>query len=371
MNRPSLRALWGLCAGLAVLLLLSLLRLAPSWADALFASGALSALGFALAWAAWPLPVSGADLLLALAVLWLLFRLARTLWRLRRRRGERRSLLGREALHLLNATGLLFALFGLAFGGLYTRTPIESRWQLPEEGTALADLCRWLVDATNAAYVELHGAPDLGHPTPAPAAVQFEPQLGRSLDSLLAGEGEPAPALWPRPRARWPLVSPLMDRLGLSGFYFPWSGEANVNRGMPAIALAHALAHEKAHQRGFAAEDEANFVAILAGLRSEAKISRYASLLFAQRQALRALLLEDPPLGENLLALRHPGVQRDVDALRAYWARFAGPAQEWAHRTNDLYLRAQRVEGGAASYGGSLALLLRYASAGEIPRGGG
>ena len=361
MSRPRLRSVWGLCFGLLVLLGLWLLQLAPRIAEALFASGALSLVGLGLAWLAWPLPMAGVDLLLALAVAGLVFRAGRFAWQWRQRRAGVRALLGREVRWLGNALGVVVAIFGLSFGSLYARTPIETRWGLPEAGFALEQTAARLVERSNAAYVALHGTADFGRPTPLPTIVQFEPQLDRSLNALLVNANEASAARWPRPRARWPKVSPIMDRLGLSGFYFPWSGEVNVNRGLPAIAAAHALAHEKAHQRGFAAEDEANFVAIVAGSRSEAPISRYAALLFAQRQALRALLLEDPPRGESLLAQRHPGVQRDVDDLRAYWARFEGPAQDWAHRTNDLYLRAHRVEGGAASYAGSLGLCLRYA----------
>ena len=48
--------------------------------------------------------------------------------------------------------------------------------------------------------------------------------------------------------------------------------------------------------------------------------------------------------------------------------RLSPCGSDWAHRSNDLYLRAQRVEGGVASYAGSAELLLRFAAtAAEFP----
>jgi hypothetical protein len=54
-------------------------------------------------------------------------------------------------------------------------------------------------------------------------------------------------------------------------------------------------------------------------------------------------------------------VQRDVDAIRAYWARFEGPVRDASRRTNDAFLRTNRVEGGVHSYARSVELLVAWA----------
>ena len=55
------------------------------------------------------------------------------------------------------------------------------------------------------------------------------------------------------------LASRSLDYLGVSGIYFPFTGEANFNGGTPPVSLPRVMGHEMSHQRGYAREDEANF----------------------------------------------------------------------------------------------------------------
>ena len=57
--------------------------------------------------------------------------------------------------------------------------------------------------------------------------------------------------------------SRLMSRTNFTGFFFPFTGEANLNDDSPACLLPATIAHEMAHQRGIASEDECNFLAVL------------------------------------------------------------------------------------------------------------
>lgn len=350
------RSLLGL---LAALLLLLAVRAWTPLAEAVYDSGVVAAPAFALSWLFSWLPVASADWMLALAVVLLVVLLTRLGFALRRREARVRRLM-----EVLGVVACVLAVFVFLFGVVYARGPVEERWRLPEvRNVTVEGVAAELVEATNAAYVALHGSEDLGSPTAVGDVASLDRTLEASLHGICLEREEAAHLRWSRPRARRPWVSPLMDRLGLSGFYFPWSGEANVNRGLPAISLVHALSHEKAHQRGFAPEDEANFVAVLSGLRSGDPLARYVALLFAQRQMLRRMLADgDQSSAAELIELRLPGVQRDIDDQRAYWERFRGPMQDFAHRTNDAYLKAQRVEGGVQSYEGSLGLLLRLRS---------
>jgi len=58
------------------------------------------------------------------------------------------------------------------------------------------------------------------------------------------------------------LASAALSWLGLTGIYSPFTGEPNVNMTVPNPELPFAASHEVAHQRGFAREDEANYLAI-------------------------------------------------------------------------------------------------------------
>ena len=84
-----------------------------------------------------------------------------------------------------------------------------------------------------------------------------------------------------------------MSRLGLSGFYMPFTGEPNFNDAQPDFDLPYVIAHEKAHQRGFAREDEANFIAFLVCVNSTDPYLRYSGYLNALR-VVGAFVSSDP-----------------------------------------------------------------------------
>lgn len=279
--------------------------------------------------------------------------------------GMRWRALGRATLLNLRDWSLVLALFVLLFGIQYRRPTLAERMDWPSEipPGQLRRSAEASVGEVNALYLELHGTQDLGSAT----------VIGRGFGSVdralehtwpqVAREFHLGPAAaWPRGRTKGLLISPLLARLGLSGFYFPWTGEANRNRDVPAMRQPHVAAHEKAHQRGIAREDEASFLGWAVARRSDHPLARYSAAMYAHRRMLSALFYEDPRFAEELLARRLPGVQRDVDDLRAYWDRYRGPATDLAQNVNDRYLRSQAIHDGIASYGRSLQLLLAYAA---------
>ncbi len=56
----------------------------------------------------------------------------------------------------------------------------------------------------------------------------------------------------------------LGNYLGFTGYYNPFTGEAQVNTTVPQFLLPNIALHEMGHQIGYAKEDEANFSAYLA-----------------------------------------------------------------------------------------------------------
>src|SRR5207237_4159011 len=71
--------------------------------------------------------------------------------------------------------------------------------------------------------------------------------------------GLPVPRVGGRPKEV--VLSPLMSYLGIAGIFIPFTGEANVNATLPDCEIPFTACHELAHQRGYAREDEANYIA--------------------------------------------------------------------------------------------------------------
>ena len=70
-----------------------------------------------------------------------------------------------------------------------------------------------------------------------------------------------------------------MSYTHITGVYTFFTGEANLNTNFPDYTLPFTAAHELAHQRGFAREDEANFIAFLVCISSDDDYVRYSGYL--------------------------------------------------------------------------------------------
>ncbi len=396
--------------GLSILAL-GILRIAAVdqiWVESAYARRFAPAISILLTRLSGRIPFSLAELVVLCLPLLVAFRFARvfvsTLARRSRRtfshRSGKRPSIVAELGYLAALTSFGAATFYGAWGLNYARPPLELRlgWhELADKGEAnptssttatsansieLEALAEQLVEAANSSYVLIHGSVDMGRPSMlslqtmaqpiSAASLMGEPQLARHTLDAAIDEGFALAAeelaLSPdfklaRGPAKAVAASTLMSHLGLAGFYFPWTGEANYNRDMPPFQLPQTIAHEKAHQRGIGGEDEANFLGYLASLRSSSDFARYSAQLFGQRQLLRELTALDREAVERLIASRHAGVQRDVDDANEYWRRFEGRPAEVQRDANDAYLRFNGVEEGIDAYALSTRLIVLYARA--------
>src|SRR5262249_23271031 len=171
-------------------------------------------------------------------------------------------------------------------------------------------------------------------------------------------------------RPKLALLSPVMARFGITGIYSPFTGEPHVNATLPDPDLPLSAAHEVAHARGFAREDEANYLAYLACRSSPDPDLRYAALLGASLSAQNALYGVDRGAYARIEARRSPAVRRDIGALVAWSKRYEGAATAVGGKIDDAYLKAQGEKAGVRSYGRMVDLLLaerRARAAGARP----
>ena len=166
---------------------------------------------------------------------------------------------------------------------------------------------------------------------------------------IFAGEyGRPKPVL----------LSSGLTALGLLGVYTPYTGEANVNTEAPIFTLPASACHEMAHQRGFAREDEANFLAFLVARDSGDAEFRYAALFFAVQHTAVALGEVDPDTAAQRWASQSEAVNRDRKAWSEWVSGHRTVVTEAARAVNDTYLKSQGAPDGVQSYGRMVDLIL-------------
>ena len=155
--------------------------------------------------------------------------------------------------------------------------------------------------------------------------------------------------------------SRLMSALDFTGVYCSFTGESNVNVDSPACMLPSTIAHELAHQRGFASEQECNFLAVLASTTCTDPAYRYSGWLIGYVYLGNALYSQDP---EGYWAIRETLAEEarlDLAYNNAYWAQFQNTAvQKASNKVYDGILKSYGDERGIQSYGTVVDLLVVY-----------
>lgn len=358
---PLVALLLAVCAWIVA----GLLERAPGAAEAYASvSGPLLVRPLSLLTGAVPFAVG--EVAVVAYIAWLGLAALRALVAVSKGRRSPRNALGAGVRRIARDGGIIVVAFYVLYGMSFSRPALETRIGWPEWDGVGADeltaLARSAVEAVNEAYLELHGSVDAGEPTAVPAdirAVELAIDEGWVRTAELLSLGTSVGKR--HGRAKLPLASAIAARFGIAGVYFPFTAEANVVRGMPALLTFQGMAHEKAHQRGIASESEANFLGFAAGALAPSPLARYAAAVFAERQLMASLASTDRDAWRRLRADLHPGVTRDLDDLAAYFRRHAGVTESLGRAVNDRFLRANRVPGGIRDYSRSARLLVVWA----------
>jgi len=155
------------------------------------------------------------------------------------------------------------------------------------------------------------------------------------------------------------MLSRVMSRTEITGIFFPFTMEANVNTDISNYSIPSVMCHELAHLRGFMREDEANFIAYLACMESDNIEFKYSGIMSALIVSGNALYDQDTELYFQIREHYSEDVVRDIRANSAYWQQFENTViSAVSDKINDTYLKANSQIDGVKSYGRMVDLLL-------------
>lgn len=275
----------------------------------------------------------------------------------RKHRESRRETLCRFFRNALCAISLLAFLFTICCGINYSRYTFAQTSGLriqPSSKEELQELCQSLA----------------GDVTALRQQVQTDANGITTLDASVNGTAKQARSAMRAASADYPLLdgtylgpkpvlfSRALSACQITGIFFPFTFEANVNIDIPDYSIPSTMCHELAHLSGFMREDEANFIAYLACIHSESAEFQYSGKMLAYIHVFNALFAEDPQAAQEISASLGEGVRMDLNANNAYWDQFESPVAEVANQVNNAYLKANRQQDGVRSYGRVVDLLL-------------
>lgn len=256
---------------------------------------------------------------------------------------------------------VILLLFSILCMPNYYRLTFAEKANIPLEDYTISDLeamCKHLIIETNAQREKLSDDLVLNYNELADNAKLSFNKLNEDYPFLGNAASKPKP-MFP---------SEVLSMLNLTGFYFPYTGEANVNVHMPPYELPFTMCHELAHTRGFMRENEANFIGFLGCMKSDHPFVRYSGLYSALAHSMNTLYAEDADKYFELRKLYGKKLNYDSAVVNQYWKPyFDTPAAELSNTVNDVYLKANDLSDGIKSYGRMVDLLMaKYLADGSL-----
>lgn len=197
-------------------------------------------------------------------------------------------------------------------------------------------------------------------------AIDVMQNLGKTYDQL--------DGYYPRPKPMF--FSDFMCQMYMCGYYFPFSMEANYNDVMYIMKKPATMCHELAHIRGYIYEDEANFIAFLACIKSDDETFRYSGYLSVLNYVANDLYKTRLAAPESYAAAREAvrplqvmgQVQEDnIFVTQEEWDRINGKAvvdtetvDSVSDTLTDASLKMNGVSDGVISYNRVVELLLQW-----------
>ena len=156
------------------------------------------------------------------------------------------------------------------------------------------------------------------------------------------------------------LFSTPISYMGFSGYFNPFTNETQLNWHTPKNSQPITQAHEQAHQLGFAAENEANFIAFLATNENNNIFIRYSALTFALKHCLNDLFIKDLDSFNYLKSSVNYGVLKDFENRQKKWNYFKNPLEPLFKKIYNKFLNFNNQKLGIKSYSYVVAHIVNY-----------
>ena len=260
---------------------------------------------------------------------------------------------------ILAAVCIIWQLFALAFAPGYFVPTLDKKLGIERKNVSaqqLYDTARILIDAINETNDEVLYRGNGFSMMP----YTYSDMNGKLLDAYeVAGESFDAIRSFQSTVKPVALSEP-MSYTHITGVYTFFTGEANINVNFPDYSIPYTAAHELAHQRGFAREDEANFIAFLVCSASDDPYIRYSGYVRMYEYVMSALYRADKDLYFEARGTVEPIVITEQRAYAEFFKKYEhSTVGEVSGAINNSYLQSQGTVG-TRSYGMVVDLTVAY-----------
>jgi hypothetical protein len=278
-------------------------------------------------------------------------------WLYKNRRRIRTNFKG-FILDIAATLSIVYFVFNLLWGFNYYRVPLHQSLDLKTEYTVeqLVSTTKRLIHKSN----EIHR--QLGYPDSVKIDLPYtQKEIFKSSVNGYQNLEKIYPNLAYSPislkKSGWSLG---LTYMGYSGYYNPFSGEAQVNNKIKTYKFPVVSCHELAHQLGYAAENEANFIASLATINNDDPYIQYTGYIFTLRYCVNEIARRDLDTYHELLKTINPGILASYKEMRDFWESYQNPFEIISKAFWNQFLKANNQSKGIMSYSYMVALVVNY-----------
>ena len=239
----------------------------------------------------------------------------------------------------------VYVVFNALWGLNYDRRGISEQLQLTVQPYSTEDLTT-VVSLIAGRLNEL----DSAAVTNRPALTNNKSLFKESVSAYKKLSGRNDFFFYPSPSVKPSIFSYVCNYWGFSGYYNPFSGEAQVNTTVPSFVRPFTTCHEMGHQLGYAKENEANFSAYLSCKESDNPAFRYSVYFDLYLYAASELYGRDSTRLIPIRTTLRPAVRQDIRDLQAFFHHYENPIEPLIRKLYGNFLKANNQPKGLMAY---------------------
>ncbi len=309
------------------------------------------------------LPFSIGDVLYILISIYILVKIVKFIKRIITEK-ERLSIVKKAVGKTIQSAAIAFIVFKLLWGINYSRVGVTQQFDLHKSNYTKDELVELTTDLIFDANYCRKQIADTNLPQLNIDSIFIE------TENCYAKISKYYPFLTVKQFAVKPsLYSVAGNYLGYTGYYNPFTGEAQVRSDLPKILLPFICCHEVAHQLGYASEEEANFIGFLAANESNNIAFRYSLDLelldYAQHELMVKFFSEMDVKGfittsYSMRDCMSKQVKKDRKQIKEFFIANRKDISNVSNFVYDKYLKANKQPTGITSYNTVIDWVLNY-----------
>jgi hypothetical protein len=255
-------------------------------------------------------------------------------------------------LYCFTLLGAMIFLFYFLWGFNYMRLPIETHLKIKPTPLNINEIRRETAFALQMVVHSRETIPGINNISNNALDKGFLPEgledkIRENLERILKSMNYP---IIGRVQVKKIWSGGLLMRLGISGFYLPFTGEAYMPTSLTAVEIPFLLAHEMVHGYGFSREGTANFLAYLACISSREPFIKYSGSLVYFNHISACLYRTSLDEYKELRKMLPPGIIADQEKKYKNWRKYHGWLMDWSQKMYDNFLKTQGIRQGIKSY---------------------